>query len=118
MISTGTITQVGPNKSVPQTSDDRILFGPNSISELSHVFDVSPEKPTTIIAFNLGEQDRLYLTHVGFVDSNYSQRAVRGGLPIILSSQDTGIYLANRGRYRLEYVGDSPLGSFYVEIVR
>jgi len=118
MIRTGQITDIGPGKSVPQTSDDRILFGPNSISELSHTFTVRSDAPVAITAYNLGENDRLYLTHVSSIDTQYIQRVVTNGENIFLSSDNTAMRVIPAGRYRLEFEGESPLGAFYVEIVR
>lgn len=118
MIRTNILADVAPGKSVPQSTNDAILFGPDSISETSHVFNVQ-DKSVTIVGYNLSDEDVLVLEHVGGEGSGlFFQACTVGGTTIVIANSDTFLKIDARGRYRLRHYGPTPVGVFYAELIR
>jgi hypothetical protein len=113
VIKTGTVVTSSTPPQADKKIDPNVLFGKDSTSVLSHVFEVTDLHNYVIVeAFGLGANDKLLIESVAGEGSgqffNY-----------------TGNYLAAEfeemhvfkliGRYRLRYQGKTPLGAFYVE---
>lgn len=119
MISTGKLTEVSPGRIIPQPTNEKILFGPDSVSPYSHVFTVAKGELVVIVGYNLSATDSLFVEHVGGEGSGqFFAPVVVGGTPIKVDAVDSYICISTPGRYRLSYEGETPLGAFYVEATR
>lgn len=117
MISTAVATQPTSSKDTTKT-DPAILFGSDSISNVSHVFPVDLT-PVVIEQFGLSGVDAVYVERVGGAGSGqYFQRLKVNTYSTYLGEDNSILQLNYPGRYRLVYDGTTPLGSFLVQQVK
>lgn len=113
MIKTGTVVTSSTPPQADKKIDPSVLFGKDSVSNTSHVFEVTDAHNYVIVeAFGIGPNDKLYLESVAGDGSG--QFFNRTGNYLTGEFEEMAV-LKYIGRYRLHYEGQTPLGAFYVE---